>query len=204
LGLGAATCVLAALPAAAARFAFLRPAVEGGEVWRLLTCHLVHAGPRHLVWNLAGLAFAAVAVGPERPEREWLALSLASALAAGAGVLWWSPETVAMAGLSAILHGLLAAGGWSLARRDEPLGWGLLALLAAKLGLERFAQRGWAESWLGAAIATDAHLFAALGGLAAALLIEAGNLHLAGRSYLDAGSAPPLAALGAGPAKRLR
>ncbi len=171
-GLAAAACLATLGGATPVRLAFLRPAVEHGEVWRLLTCHLVHAGPGHLAWNLAGLVVAALAVGPALPAHEWLAVSLVSALVASSGALWFSPETVAMAGLSAVLHGLLAAGAWAVARRGEPLGWGLLGILAAKHGLERLTPLPWASFWLGDPIATEAHVFGSLGGLAAALLLE--------------------------------
>src|SRR6185295_4943120 len=63
----ALACVLAAAagPPGFGALCYVRTAVLGGELWRLLSTHLVHAGAAHLLWNLAGLALVALAVGRE-------------------------------------------------------------------------------------------------------------------------------------------
>ncbi len=159
------------VPGALGALAYLRAAVLRGEWWRLLTTHLVHAGVAHLAWNLAGLLLVFVAVAPLLSPRGWLAVAVVSALAASLGVLWLSPGTAAMAGLSAVLHGQLAGGACVAVRRHERLGWAVLALIAAKLVVERLAPLPWDAGLGGAGIAVDAHLYGSLGGVAAGLAL---------------------------------
>jgi rhomboid family GlyGly-CTERM serine protease len=172
-----ALCALAVLAAAAgprafAALAFDRAAILRGQVWRLLTTHLVHAGALHLLWNVAAAAVVWLAVGRALRGLAWLAAALVVALAASAAVLLLQPDVRMMAGLSGLLHGLLAAGAVADVRRGERLGWAFLALLALKVGWEQLAGAPpLAAGALGGPIATGAHAFAAVSGLAAGLLL---------------------------------
>lgn len=167
----AATLAAAGGSAAVRLLSHQRGAIERGELWRLVTSHLVHADLLHLSWNLAALAMIAVAVGPALEARLWTVVTLASALAAGIGVHLCAPRVEAMLGLSAVLHGQLAAGAWRAARAGERGAWGLLALLAVKLLAERWATLPWSAAALGGPVAVDAHLYGACAGLAAGLLL---------------------------------
>src|SRR5262245_22158637 len=64
VGLAVLTALLEAFHApATAALAYLRPAILRGQGWRVLTGHLVHASPLHLLWNLGGLLIVWVAFG---------------------------------------------------------------------------------------------------------------------------------------------
>jgi rhomboid family GlyGly-CTERM serine protease len=153
-----------------ARLAYARWAVHDGDLWRLLTTHLVHASGAHLAWNLVGLAAVAAVVARELGPYRWTIAAFASGLGASLGVLLLSPRTTAMAGLSGLLHGLLAAGGAAALRRDRRTGVAILGLLVAKLAAERWGL--WpATAWLGRATAIDAHLYGALAGALAGMLL---------------------------------
>jgi rhomboid family GlyGly-CTERM serine protease len=161
----ALTCALAAAagPAAFEALAYLRHAVLAGEAWRLLTTHLVHADGTHLAWNLGGLALVALAVARELAARQWIVVIVGAGIGGPLGVLLLSPHTAAMAGLSDLLHGLLAAGGIAALRRDRRLGVVVLLALVAKLAAEQVGV--WpAGVRLGRPTATDAHLCGALAG----------------------------------------
>jgi membrane associated rhomboid family serine protease len=89
------------------------------------------------------------------------------------GVLAAQPEVQAMAGLSAVLHGLLAAGAVTEARRGRVLGAVFLALLAVKLVVDLLGGVPAARIVLGRPIAAEAHLFGALAGALCALRLPA-------------------------------
>jgi hypothetical protein len=76
-----------------------------------------------------------------------------------------------MAGLSAVVHGLMAAGGVAEVRRGQRLAWLFLAALAAKLVLEQL-HGSLAAGFLGGAIAVDAHLYAAVAGALVGLALR--------------------------------
>lgn len=167
--------VAAAGRRAALPLIYTRSGVLRGEVWRLLTAHFVHLSGLHLAWNLAALAGVGLLFASSLSLAAWLRAALASALAAGLGLVWLRPSALSMAGLSALLHGLLAAGGLAAAAGGlaaaggRRLGLAALGLLAAKLTAEQIAgPLPWTGAALGGGIAVDAHLYGALGGLAAA------------------------------------
>lgn len=171
--LGALAVAAAAAGAPAFRtMAYERSAILRGQAWRLLTTHLVHAGSTHLIWNLAAAAVVWLAVGRALRGRAWGGAALVVALGASAGVLLMQPHVRAMAGLSGLLHGLLAAGATAEVRRGERIGWIYLGLLAVKVGWEQLAgSTPLTQGVLGGAIATGAHAFGALTGLLAGLVL---------------------------------
>jgi rhomboid family GlyGly-CTERM serine protease len=149
-----------------AALAWDRAAIPQGEVWRVLTGHLVHLGPAHLRMNLLGVALVLATLWDTLDARELLMASLASALTISAGLFVTSPDVGSYVGFSGILHGLFAWGGPELLRRG-PRWFGLVVLgcLALKLGWEAWsgAVPG-AEAAVGGPIALASHWLGALGG----------------------------------------
>ena len=147
-----------------------RTAIGAGQLWRLVTGNLVHANFAHLLLNLSGLAVVCLLFPGAYSRQGWAFISVASALAVGAGLWWLAPQVTWYVGLSGVLHGILAAGALSWWRNQSR---GLAALLSAVLVLKL----GWEQSqgalkWsVDLTVIVDAHLFGAIGGLAAALLV---------------------------------
>lgn len=149
-----------------------RSGIEAGQLWRLLTAHLVHLGAGHAILNAAGLVLVAWLYGPCLSFRQWL---LAGGMTvAGIDAAFWllEPRLDWYVGLSGLLHGLLAAGivvrfG---AARAEAVGVGLL--LATKLAWEQLAGALPGSIELaGGAVVVDAHLYGAIAGLVAGLAV---------------------------------
>lgn len=157
-------------PETAKALRYQREAILDGEVWRLLSGHLLHVGWNHLLLNLAGLLILALGFpgsGARRPLSFLLSL-LVLALGTGLGLLAFTPALHWYVGLSGALHGLVAlaaAGEWN---RRPALAVLMLLGLAAKLGWEQLAGSPAAtETLIGAPVIVDAHLW---GGLCGALL----------------------------------
>ena len=101
--LPAALLALAATVCTADREAFVLVAADLRlwESWRLLTCHLAHLGPEHLLLNLVPYPFIA-AYAPL--GRRTLVLALACSL-----TVWIAkPDISSYGGLSGVLHGVVA------------------------------------------------------------------------------------------------
>ena len=152
-----------------AHLRYERAALAHGEWWRVITAHLVHLDVRHLALNLAGLGALWWLYAADARPRDWLIVVLVSALAIGAGLYLWSPSVQWYVGLSGVLHGTWAAAAvaaWHRWRTESAV---TLAVLAAKLAVEqRFGPLSAGVS-SGLPVVTVAHLYGAVGGLAAAL-----------------------------------
>lgn len=140
-------------------------AIRAGEVWRLLSGHLVHLGWIHLALNLAALGVLALALPATRGLAALAAASAALMLATSAGLLLGSPEVVWYVGFSGVLHGLvvLAAGAlWPGRRLVAAL---LVAGVALKVVWEQATGGDPAlAAAIGGSVIVDAHLYGALGG----------------------------------------
>ena len=180
-GLAAVVATLVALHAAGTvatpRLRYERAALADGEWWRALGAHLVHHDARHLLLNLAGLVLLWWLYAPDARTRDWALVALGSALAVAAGLWFGAPELAWYLGASGVLHGGWAAAGVAAHRRWRLESAVTLGLLGAKLAWERVAGPLGAEAG-GLAVVVDAHLYGALGGLAAALALGLGRRRL--------------------------
>lgn len=155
-------------------FRFERQLIGQGEWWRLLTGHLTHLGWPHLGLNLVGLLLVWLLTGRALRPPEWGFVLVVTALLNGLALLAFVPSLVWYVGLSGVLHGLLLAGmlaGWRTGQRDAPL---IIALVVVKLAWEQVSGPlpGSAEA-AGGPVVVDAHLYGALGGMLAFLLVLA-------------------------------
>jgi rhomboid family GlyGly-CTERM serine protease len=147
-----------------------REAIAAGELWRLVFGHLVHLGWGHLWLNLAALGLMGALFEGLLAPRAWLMTSAWSAAAIDVGLYLWHSDVDWYVGLSGVLHGLMVAGAWRLARAPSPLGWALLAGVAAKLLWEQAAgPLPLSEATSGGPVVIEAHLYGAIGGLIAVI-----------------------------------
>ena len=163
--------VYAGGPGILALLAYERSPILRGEVWRLFTTYVVHAGIGHLLWNLAATGLVWLAVGRAFHARTWLAAAVAVALGSSLGVLLLQPEVRVMTGLSGLLHGLLAAGAVAEVRRGERFAGIFLAVLAAKIAWEQFVGPTPFSAVSAERVAVGAHAYGALSGLLAGLAL---------------------------------
>ena len=172
LGLTFATLVLLALGGEEARLAlrYERQALLGGEWLRLVTGHLVHGSSTHLLLNCAGLLLIAALFPRAYSAAQWALVALASALAIDLGFVFLEPQLEWYVGFSGVLHGALAAGAVAWHRHEsQRLAWALTAILVGKLAWEQL--RGALPLSGDLPVVVDAHLYGAVGGLIAGLLV---------------------------------
>ena len=163
--------ILPALGGDALRLAWRydRAALAAGELWRLLSGHLVHLNLRHAVVNALGLALLWALFARDYTPLQWLLITLAAIAAIDAGLWLWDSTIQWYVGSSGVLHGYLAAGTLAHLRRREPDGWPLAVLLAGKLAYEHLV--GPMPFSGSSNVVVDAHLFGVLGGGLAALAL---------------------------------
>jgi rhomboid family GlyGly-CTERM serine protease len=94
-------------PLASDWLAFDRAALDGGQVWRIMTAHLVHLSITHTLGNTGGLALLAFIVRCDVAEENLAWLFLWCALVVGSGLYLIAPDLQRYVGLSGVLHGVL-------------------------------------------------------------------------------------------------
>jgi rhomboid family GlyGly-CTERM serine protease len=160
---------LLALPAAFMRehFAYAREPLLHGELWRLVTGHLVHLDFSHAVLNVVGLVLVWALYRAAWRLGEWGIVVMAGMLAIDAGLWWLQPQVQWYVGASGVLHALIAAGVVAQWNTERGISLVVAVLFGAKLL--------W-EAWHGALpfageshdVVLSAHRYGALGGLVAA------------------------------------
>ncbi|VAW55543.1 hypothetical protein MNBD_GAMMA05-2114 [hydrothermal vent metagenome] len=145
---------------------FNRNLVEQGDVWLLLSGHIVHLNWSHWLLNMAGLAIVAFFFSSHASLKQWLMVIMVSAVIISAGIWWWMLDIVYYVGLSGVLHGLFLYGALREIRFYPVSGYVLTAVLFTKLLWEFFygALPG-SEDMAGGRVLTEAHLLGAIGGV---------------------------------------
>jgi rhomboid family GlyGly-CTERM serine protease len=155
---------------------FDRALIAQHHYWLLFSGHCVHLNWNHWWLNMGGLAIVAFFFSPYGKLLEWLWVIVIAALCCGVGMYWLNPEVKTYVGLSGVLHGLFIYGAMRETRYYPASGYVLLVLLTGKLIWEFMngALPG-SESMTGGRVVTDAHLYGAIGGAIAAVLLAAKN-----------------------------
>ena len=146
---------------------FDRAAIEQGQVWRIVTCHLVHLNVWHLLLNLAGLLLCGVFFADLLDRwRFWSWLGFCS-LVAGLALYGLDSQLRYYVGLSGILHGLLVLClllGW---RGNPWLHSLVLLIIAGRLFSEHNPgyDINYLHNWIDGSVYVNAHLYGAVSGL---------------------------------------
>ena len=151
---------------------YQRERILSGELWRLLTGHLLHLSWTHMWMNLAALVLIGLIFRKSYAEKIWWLLLGVSMLGVDLGLLLFNPEISWYVGLSGALHGIFAGLAILYWRSEGRTGGLFLLVLVVKLVLEQWsgALPGSAEL-SGGTVIVDAHLYGAIaGGLAASLV----------------------------------
>jgi rhomboid family GlyGly-CTERM serine protease len=169
----AAFCLALSLGGDAAREwgRYDRAALESGQMWRLLTGHLVHLGWGHLWPNLLALLLIGGLVEEFLNPLEWVVLTVGAALGIDAGLYALDPGVTWYVGLSGVLHGLVSCGAvMMLQARSFRIGAVLALGVAAKLAFEQaVGPMPFTQASAGGPVIVAAHLYGAGSGVLAAL-----------------------------------
>jgi len=163
-----ACCFAFALGGEAARDwgSYDRAGLANGQVWRLITAHLVHLGWAHLWPNLLALLLIGGLLEEFLSPLEWAIASVVTGFAISAGLYLFQPDTHWYVGLSGVLHGLVACGAIVMIRaRAVGLGVGLGLGLTLKLLWEVvYGPVPLTAASVGGAVVVAAHLYGAIAG----------------------------------------
>ena len=151
---------------------YRRVAVEQGEVWRLLTAHLVHRDGVHFAFNAIGFMIIHLFwIIARIPAGQALLLLVVTALNISLLAHGYLTDIQSFLGMSALLHGNWLIAAWRLRSRFALEAFVLAVLLAMKLAWEQtVGQMPYSSLFSSGFIAVDGHLYGALGGLLTIIL----------------------------------
>ncbi len=167
----AAICIALLLwPDALSVLRWQRGAIGVEEAWRVLSAHFAHLGPWHALANLVGMALVIELLGAAAQPAEAVFIMMASALAIIAGLTLFDPAVGWYAGMSGVVHGLwagLASLAWRQPTRERA--W-LPAVALASMVLKLWL---WPANTGALPVVPQSHLYGAIGGAMAALVLLA-------------------------------
>lgn len=148
-----------------------RQQLAHGDLWRLVTGHLLHSNFYHLLMNLTGILLLML-LHAHLPGRVALGYQvLALGLLTGVGLWVGAPDTERYVGLSGVLHGMLCFGAVYDIKQAYHSGYLILTGVALKLSIEHYQGPDVILSQqIGAVVAIEAHLLGACAGIVLALL----------------------------------
>lgn len=154
-----------------------REAIEAGQVWRLMTCHLVHLNLWHMAMNLTGFLlcwFFFTDLMTRRMLWTWLGVS---APVVGLAFFILDPQLGRYVGLSGLLHGLLILlliSGW---RGNPILHSVVLAVIGGRMLWEQLPgyDVNYLREVIDGSVYVNAHLYGGIAGLCLAPLFYRGR-----------------------------
>ncbi|MGQ8363803.1 rhombosortase [Glaciecola sp. 1036] len=161
----ASICIITQLFDLKSLLEFNRTAIENGQIYRLITAHLVHQNTNHLLLNLAGLTVLILLFSDYCTNSQQLILFLVCGFVISLSILIFSDLEVYL-GLSGCLHGIFAWGVCQDVKKKRKSGWVLAIGLIIKIIYEQFFyQPGTTEKLIEISVAVDAHLWGAIAGV---------------------------------------
>jgi len=152
-------------------------AIASGELWRLISGHLVHANLRHLLLNLVGLWLCQALTGVRWRLWQWCWRILFLALAISLAFWFWQPRIQGYVGFSGVLFGLYLLAAAESFSRQALVSSLLVGLLLVKILLEQFSSvKIDSGGWIGVPVLVDAHLYGFLAAVLLYLLQHGGRL----------------------------
>ncbi|MCI2284129.1 rhombosortase [Colwellia sp. MSW7] len=147
-------------------FFYQRNLIIQGELWRLLTGHLLHTNGYHLLLNLTALIMLWALHGRFYTIKNYSALFLFCCLSTSVGVFYSSPSLIQYVGLSGVLHGIFVYGAIMDIMSKDKTGYLLFLGVWLKIAHEQIYGAGKdVSNLIEANVAVDAHLWGAIGGL---------------------------------------
>lgn len=152
---------------------YQRSLVNQGEIWRAFSGHFFHTNGFHFLLNGAAVIMLWALHGHFYTIKSYAFVFIVSAIICSVGIHWFSLDINQYVGLSGVLHGLFIWGAIEDIKAKERTGYFLLLGILLKIAHEQFY--GASEdvaALIGANVAINAHLWGAIGGIVAVLILR--------------------------------
>lgn len=145
---------------------YQRELISQGQLWRLISGHLLHTNGYHLLLNLAAIIMLWALHGHFYSLKNYAGIFIGSALFCSLALFQFNPDLIQYVGLSGVLHGIFVWGSILDIRYKEKTGYLLFVGVWLKIAYEQiYGASEEVSSLINADVAVDAHLWGAVAGL---------------------------------------
>lgn len=145
--------------------------INHGQLWRIITSHLTHYDWHHFAMNMIGMALCILVFRDDLPSRHWLLSFLFISIFSSLGLLSIYDEYQRYAGFSDVLHGWILMGALAISPREPKLALAIFVLFWLKILEENSGLQFFTSATMDSgSIATNSHIFGAIGGILYALI----------------------------------
>jgi rhomboid family GlyGly-CTERM serine protease len=116
-----------------------RSGIFSGQLYRLLSGHIVHSNGWHLLLNLTSLGMIGLLFSQHLSRRIWLFVFVLSALIISTCYLWIAPEYEYYVGLSAVLYAVIIIGALLDIKEQPLIAMIILLLVSARVIWQQYS-----------------------------------------------------------------
>lgn len=140
--------------------------INHGQLWRIITAHLVHYDWQHFLMNIIGMALCMLVFRDDLYPKHWLLSFLFISAFSSLGLLSVYDEYQRYAGFSDVLHGWILLGALAISPREPKLAIIVFLLFWIKIIEENIGLQFFTSATMDSNnIATNSHIFGALAGI---------------------------------------
>ena len=149
-----------------------RDKIAAGELWRILTGHLVHTNTWHMLLNLTSLLFIGLLFGTLLSAKVWIAAFVFCSLAVSAAYWFIAPQFIIYVGLSAALYGVIIIGALEDFNNNKLIAGALLIIVTGRVIWQQFdgASDSLADM-VDSRVAIESHLYGIVSGYVFSLIL---------------------------------
>ena len=143
--------------------------VKQGEIWRLITGHLVHFDWMHYLMNMIGLCLAVTVFRDDMENRHWIGSFLFISLFSSLLMVFTYFNYQRYVGFSDIIHGWILLGAACIAHKEPKMAMAIYILFWAKIIEENMELTFFTSYGVSGEVAKESHIYGAVGGMLYAL-----------------------------------
>jgi rhomboid family GlyGly-CTERM serine protease len=145
--------------------------VDDGEVWRLLTGHLIHADWQHYAMNMLGLSLCMVVFRDDLKAFHWITSFIFIATFSSICMYYAYFSYERYIGFSDVLHGWILVGALAIAHKEPKFSAMIFILFWLKIAEENMEMPFFTTYGTGSGnVARESHIYGAVGGIVYSIL----------------------------------
>jgi rhomboid family GlyGly-CTERM serine protease len=146
---------------------------RAGELWRLISGHIIHADWQHYLMNMVGLSLCVATFYKDIATKHWPLSFLFIACFSSIGLLMIYPEDYRYVGFSDVLHGWILLGALAICHKETKLSIAIFVLFWLKIIEENMSLTFFTSYGVTGNVAKESHILGAVGGIIYGIMLQA-------------------------------